>query len=132
MIPSASSPEDERERFVRGSLAGASLASAIAAAGLVLWGRPGWALAFAIGAGVSLGNFWLVAAGVTRLLTGGASVGWGGIWKGSLARFGIAGLVLLLALVLFKVSPAPLFAGLVLAQAWMVGHWLWASLRALS
>jgi hypothetical protein len=123
---------DEREQFVRGTLTGALLVSAAAVVGLLVWGRAGWAFGFAIGAGVSLGNFWLVATAVTRLASAGGPAGWAGLWRGSLARFGIVGLVLVLALVVFKVSLAPLVAGLLLAQVWMVGHWLWSSIRALT
>ena len=121
---------DEREQLVRGSLTRALLVSAAAVVGLLVWGRAGWALAFAIGAAVSLGNFWMIAAAAARLVPG-TSAGWGGLWRGSLVRFGIAALVLAVALVVFKVSLVPLVAGLLLAQAWMVGHWLWTSLRAL-
>jgi hypothetical protein len=122
---------DEREQFVRGTLTGALLMSAAAVAGLLVWGRASWALAFGIGAGVSLGNFWLVATAVIRLTSTGGP-GWAGLWRGSLARFGIVGLVLVLALVVVKVSLVPLVAGLLLTQVWMVGHWLWSSIRALT
>jgi hypothetical protein len=124
---------DERERFVRGTSAGALLACAAGAVALLAAGRPAWALAFAVGAGISLGNFRLIAGAVRALDQGGGGAAWRwrDLWKGGLIRFGITGAVLVLALVVFRAPLLPLVAGLLVAQLWMIGHWLWVSVRAL-
>jgi hypothetical protein len=119
---------DERERFVRGTLTGALALGAVGAGILLLAGRPAWAAAFIAGAAISLGNFRLIAAAVGRL---GGEVEWRGLWKGSLIRFALAGLALYLALAVFRAPLLPVVAGLLLTQAWMIGHWLWLALRAL-
>jgi hypothetical protein len=121
---------DERERFVRATLTGALFASAVGMLAFTLAGRPAAGLAFAIGAGISLINFRLIAKAVGSLDLEAPRAGWGELWKGGLVRFGIAGGVLFLALVVVRVSFLPLVAGLLLAQLWMLGHWLWTSLRA--
>ncbi|MFB3820391.1 MAG: hypothetical protein ACE147_22260 [Candidatus Methylomirabilales bacterium] len=119
---------DERERFIRGTLTGALALGAAGSGLLLLAGRPAWAAAFAAGAGISLGNFRLIAAAVGRL---GGEVEWRGLWKGSLVRFALAGLALYLILVVFRAPLLPVVAGLLLTQAWMIGHWLWLATKAL-
>jgi hypothetical protein len=122
---------DERERFVRGTLTGALVAGAAGVVALAAAGRPGWALAFAIGAGISLLNFRLIAHAVGSLDPQGPSPGWRSLWKGGVTRFGIAAAALVLALAVFRVPFLPLAAGLLVTQLWMLGHWLWLSARAL-
>ncbi len=120
---------DERERFVRATFTGALFATVAGALALTVAGRPAAALAFLVGAGISLINFRLIATAVGALDLDAPRAGWGELWKGGLVRFGIAGAMLFLALVVFRVSFLPLVAGLLLAQFWMLGHWLWTSLR---
>jgi hypothetical protein len=114
---------------VRGTLLGALLAAAAGVVGCLLWGRGEAALGFAIGAGVSALNFRLIAAAVGQLDP--RSPGWRGVWKGALARFALAGGVLVLALAVFRLSLLPLAAGLLVTQCWMIGQWLWYSLKTL-
>jgi hypothetical protein len=120
---------DERERFVRGTFAGALLVSAAVAGILLLSGRPAWAVAFATGAGISLLNFRLIAVAVGRLGAAEPQAGWRGLWRGSLIRFGLAAGLLVLALVVLRLALLPLVAGLLAAQVWMVGQWLRMALR---
>jgi len=119
---------DERERFIRGTLAGALFVCAAGAGLLVLAGRLAGGLAFAAGTAVSLANFRLIAAAVGRA---GSEASWRDVWRGSLVRFALAGAALFVILVVLRAPILPFAAGLVLAQVWMIGHWLWVSLRAL-
>jgi hypothetical protein len=92
-------------------------------------GRVQWGLAFAVGAAIPLANLRLIAATVGRL----GSAGHGAsrmMWRGALFRFGMAGLVLVAAVVVLRLALLPLIAGLLLVQAWIIGQWLWYSLRA--
>jgi hypothetical protein len=130
--PEASIPtsgSDEREQYVRGTLAGALLVGATGALACLAAGRVEWALAFAVGAAIPIANLRLIGAAVERLAAapGGARR----MWRGALFRFALAGLALVAALVVFRLAPLPLVAGLLLAQAWIIGQWLWYSLRAL-
>lgn len=121
---------NEREGFVRGTLASTAVIGAAGAIGLVLWGRGGWAVAFGMGAAISLGNFWLIAQATSRLGFPGSTPGAGHLWKGAALRFLLVGVVLILALVVFRVSLVGLVAGLLVTQVWMVCHWLFWMLRA--
>ncbi len=94
----------------------------------MLAGRLAAAIAFAIGAGISLINFRLIARAVGSLDLE-ARAGWGELWRSGLLRFGLAGAVLFVALVVVRLPFLPLVAGLLLAQLWMLAHWLWTSLR---
>jgi hypothetical protein len=95
--------------------------------GLALFGHGAWAVAFALGAAISLGNFWLIAQAVGKLGEDGAMPS---IWKGSLFRFALVGATLVVALLVFRVDLIALAAGLLLTQVWMVGHWLVRTLIA--
>ena len=124
---------DEREAFVRGTLFGAAAVAGVAAVGLALWGLWAWATGYAVGALISLGNFQMIAravAGVAGLDGGRAAHAL--LWKGALVRFGIAGAVLVVALLVFRVSLPALAAGLVITQVTMIALWLARALRSLA
>ncbi len=103
---------------------------AVGVIGLALWGRGTWALAFGMGAAVSLGNFWLIAQATSRLGIPGEAPAAGRLWKGATLRFALVGAILVLALVVFRVNLIGLVAGLLITQIWMVCHWLFWMLRA--
>ena len=108
-------------------------AAAVGAAGVIalaLWGGGLWALAFGMGAAVSLGNFWLIAHATSRLGIPGEAPAPGRLWKGAVFRFALVGVVLVLALVVFRVHLIGLVARLLVTQVWMVGQWLVWTLRA--
>jgi hypothetical protein len=123
---------DERETFVRGTLLGAAAVGGVAVVGLALWGRWAWATGFAVGALISLGNFQLIARAVGGVvgLEGGRATNT--LWKGALFRFGIAGAVLVVALLVFHVSLPALVAGLLITQVTMIALWLARAMRSLT
>lgn len=92
--------------------------------GLALWGKGAWALAYGIGAAISVGNFWLIAAATARLGQSEKARAAGHLWKGAVFRFALAGVILVMALAVFRVHLLGLVAGLLITQAWMVCHWL--------
>ena len=123
---------DEQATFVRGTLLSAAAVAAAGVVGLALLGRWTWATGFAVGALVSLGNFHLIVRAVEGLVpTAGARVV-GTVWKGALFRLGIVGIVLALALVVFRVSLPALAAGLLITQVTMIALWLLRALRSLA
>lgn len=129
-IPLSTSALDERENFIRRTLVGAGIVGAAATAALFLVGRPAWAVAFGMGAAVSIGNFHLIARAVMRLTdldTGRVS---GHLWKGALFRFAIVAIVLFVAVVIFRVNVLALLAGLVATQLVMIGYWIVRSAQA--
>ena len=118
---------DERKSFIRQTLAGAFAAGAAGTVALLVFGRAGWWLGFGVGAAISLGNFHLITHAVARLTdsdSGGMSRH---LWKGALLRFAIVGIVLFVAMVVFRVNVLALVAGLLATQLVMVGIWLVAS-----
>lgn len=122
----------ERETFVRVTALGAGAVAGAAVIALALWGRWAWAVGFAVGALVSLGNFQLIARAV-----GGAAGLDGGraantLWTGALFRFGIAGAALAVALLVFRVSLPALVAGLLVTQVTMIALWLLRAMRSLT
>lgn len=120
----------ERETFVRSTVLGAAAVAAVAVVGLGAWGRWVWAVGFAVGALVSLGNFHLIAravGGVTEMETGRAA---NTLWKGALFRFGLTGAVLVVALLVFHVSLPALVAGLLITQLAMIVLWLVRAMRS--
>ncbi|MFA5028769.1 MAG: ATP synthase subunit I [Candidatus Methylomirabilota bacterium] len=119
---------NEREAFVRSTLGSAAAAAAAGAIGLALLGYGAWALGVGVGAGVGLGNFWMISRMVARLGAEDSLPAGGQVWKGALVRFVLVGVVLLLALVVFRVHLLGLAAGLLAIQIWMVCHWLFRSL----
>jgi hypothetical protein len=121
---------DERESFIHRTLVGAFLAGAAGAVVLLLFGRVGWAVAFGLGAAVSLGNFHLITRAVARLADPDAKKASGHLWKGALFRFAIVGIVLYLAVAVFRVNVLALLAGLLLTQLVMIGYWIVRSVRA--
>jgi len=96
---------------------------------LLLFGRPGWAVGFSLGAAVSLGNFHLITRAVRRLAEPDTTQASQHFWKGALFRFVIVGIVLFLAVVVLQVNVLALLAGLVLTQLGMIGYWLLRSAR---
>ena len=97
---------------------------------LLLFGRAGWAVAFALGAAVSLGNFHLITLAVARLTDPDPGQASRHLWKGALFRFAIVGIVLFVAVVVFRVNVLALLVGLLLTQMAMVGIWLVRSVKA--
>jgi hypothetical protein len=122
----------ERETFVRGTLLGASVVSGAMALGLVLWGRWDWAIGFAAGALVSLGNFQLIARAVTGVAGVDSPRAASTLWKGALFRFAASGALLVVALLVLRVSLPALAAGLLITQAAMIVFWLVRALRSLA
>jgi hypothetical protein len=123
---------NERETFVRATVLGAAAVAGAAVVGLAVWGRWAWAAGFAVGGLVSLGNFHLIAravGGVAELQTGRAA---GTLWKGALVRFGATGVVLVVALLVFRVSLPALVAGLLITQLTMIALWLVRAMRSLT
>jgi hypothetical protein len=53
------------------------------------------------------------------------------LWKGAIFRLAITGIVLVVALVVFRVSLPALVAGLLIAQMAMITLWLERALRSL-
>lgn len=90
----------------------------------MLVGRPGWAVAFSLGAAVSLGNFHLITLAVGRLTDPDAAQASRHLWKGALIRFAIVGIILVLAVVVIRLNVLALLAGLILTQLVMIGYWL--------
>jgi hypothetical protein len=123
-------PLDEREAFVRQTLVTTGIIGAAGAATLFFLGRGAWAIAFGVGAAVSLANFLLIARAVKGMGGAGAPEARGRLWKGSLFRFAIVGLVLAAALLVFRESLLALVAGLLIAQLGMIALWLMRALRA--
>jgi len=121
---------DERESFVHRTLVGACVVGAAGGVVLLLFGRPGWAVAFSLGAAVSLGNFHLITRAVARLAGPEATQASRHLWKGALFRFVIVGIALFLAVVVLRVNILALLAGLVLTQLCMLAGWLFQSVRA--
>jgi hypothetical protein len=122
----------ERETFVRGTLQGAATLAGALVLGLALWAGRDWAVGFAVGAAVSLGNFRLIVAAVDGLAAVKGKSAVGALWKGALFRFAIAGAVLVVALLVFHVSLPALVAGLLLTQVSMIVIWLVRTLRSLA
>jgi hypothetical protein len=121
---------DERETFIRRTLVGALLVGAAGVVVLLLFGRPGWAVAFGLGAAVSLGNFHLITRAVTRLTDSETRGVRGHLWKGALFRFAIVGVVLFVAVVALRMNILALMAGLLATQLFMIGYWIVRSARA--
>jgi hypothetical protein len=96
---------------------------------LLLFGHPGWAVAFTLGAMVSLGNFHLITRAVRGLTDADSGPAFRHLWKSALLRFLIVGMILFLAVVLLRVNVLALLAGLVLTQLGMIGYWLVRSVR---
>jgi len=129
--PPSQSGLDERETFVHQTLAGALIVGAAGAVVLWLFGRPGWAVGFGLGAAVSVGNFQLITRSVGHLAGPAADRASRHLWKGAFFRFGIVAIVLFLAVAVFKVNILALLAGLVLTQLGMVGFWLLRSVQTI-
>lgn len=96
----------------------------------MLSGHPGWAVAFSLGAAVSLGNFHLITRAVRGLTEPDARPTSRHLWKGALFRFIIVGILLFLAVAVLRVNVLALLAGLVLTQLGMIGYWLLRSVRS--
>ena len=120
---------DERETFIRRTLVGALVVGAAGGMVLLLFGHAGWAVAFSLGAAVSLGNFHLITRAVGRLADPNPAQTSRHLWKGALFRFVAVGIVLFLAVVVLQVNILALLAGLVITQLGMIGYWLWRSVR---
>ena len=97
---------------------------------LLVVGRTGWALAFGLGAAVSVGNFHLITHAVARLTDPHPGRASRHLWKGALFRFAIVGIVLFVAVVVFRANVLALVAGLLLTQLVMIGIWLVRAVRA--
>lgn len=122
---------DERESFAHRTLVGALLVGAAGVVVLLLIGRSSLAVAFGLGAAVSLGNFHLITRAVARLAEPDTRQASRHLWKGALFRFLIVGIVLFAAVVVFRVNVLALVAGLLATQLVMVGYWLLRSVQAI-
>ena len=121
---------DERDAFIRRTLAGAAGVGSAGTVVLLLFGRFGWAAGFALGVAVSLGNFHLITRAVLRLTDTETTQASGHLWKGALFRFGIVVIVLLAAVMVFRVNVVALLAGLLITQIVMIGYWIVRSVRS--
>ncbi len=121
---------DERKDFIRRTLVGAGVVGAAGAVVLLLFGRSGWAVAFALGAAVSLGNFHLITRAVAGLTDPDTRQASRHLWKGALFRFLIVAIVLFVAVVVFRVNVLALLAGLLVTQLVMIGYWIVRSVQA--
>lgn len=120
---------DDSESFIRWTLAGAIVVGAAGTGALLAFGRPGWAVGYALGAAISLGNFHLITRAVTHLTELDAKRAPGHLWKDALFRFGIVAIVLFVAVAVFHVNVLALIAGLLLTQLVMIVYWIVQSLR---
>jgi hypothetical protein len=121
---------DAPETFVRQTLVGAVAVGAVGGIALLLFGRPGWAVAFGLGAAVSLGNFHLITRAVGRLTGPDAAHASRHLWKGALLRFAFVAIILFLAVVVVRLNVLAVLAGLIVTQVVMIGYWLLRSARA--
>lgn len=121
---------DERETFVRRTLAGTLVVGAAGVVVLLLLGRSAWALGFGLGAAISLGNFHLIVRAVRGLDRPGPGVS-RHLWKGTLFRFAIIAAMLVLTVVVLRIDVLALVAGLLVTQGVMVAYWLTWSLRTI-
>ena len=128
-IPLPNPVLDERETFVRRTLVGALVVGAAGGLVLLLFGRAGWAIAFSLGAAISLGNFHLITRAVAGLADPDTRQASRHLWKGALFRFVAVGVVLFLAVAVLQVNILALVAGLVVTQLGMIGYWLLRSVR---
>ena len=108
----------------------AAVVGAAGTAALFLIGRPVWAMAFALGAVVSLGNFHLITRAVLRLTDVDTRRASGHLWKGALFRFVIVGVVLFVAVVIFRVNLLALLSGLLATQLVMIVYWIVRSVQS--
>lgn len=111
-------------------MCGAALLSFGAVGLLFALGRPGWAVGFAVGALLSLGNFQLICRAVARLVVPGTEGRRRHLWKGSFLRFVIVGLALFVSVRYLGVDPIGIALGLVVSQVGMIGFWVAHGLRA--
>ena len=121
---------DEQRAFVRGTVQGAL---AVAGSGLILFlllKMWEWALGFAVGAALSLGNFHLIVRAVSRL--GSPPLRGGGVspWRGALTRLLVVGSLLYVALRYLRVNVFGLALGLVAVQVGMLAVLLWRGFPA--
>lgn len=110
---------------------GAGAVSGAIVVGLALWGRGDWFVGFAVGALISLGNFQMIARAVVGLVGADAVRAPSTLWKGALFRFAISGALLVVALLVLRVPPLALVAGLLITQVTMVVFWLIRAFRSL-
>lgn len=122
----------ERETFVRSTVLGAAAVAAVAIVSLGAWGRWDWAVGFAVGTLVSVGNFHLIARAVGGVADVEAGRAANTLWKGALFRFGLTGAALVVALLVFRVSLPALVAGLLITQLTMIALWLARAMRSLA
>ena len=83
---------------------------------LLLLGREGWALGFSLGALLGVGSFQLIAWAVVRAMEPERSKRPRHLWKGSLLRLLLVGLVFFLAFRYLRANPFALALGLLFAQ----------------
>ena len=121
---------EERERFVRGTLAGTLCTVVAGTAAFGFFRMWGWALGFVAGALVSLVSFQLIVASVARFTEHPASRrrsqrSW---WVWSLLRLFAAAAVLFLVVLYLPVNLIGLALGLLAVQLGMGGYLLARSL----
>ncbi len=122
---------DDQATFARATLGCAAAVGAAGVVGLAVLGRWNWAAGFAVGVLISLGNFHLIVRAVSGMIAAAAARGAGVLWKGAMFRLAITGVVLVVALVVFRVSLPALVAGLLITQMTMITLWLIRALRSL-
>jgi len=122
---------DDQATFARGTLGSAAAVGAAGVVGLAVLGRWAWAAGFAVGVLISLGNFHLIVRAVSGMIPTAASRVAGALWKGALFRLTITGVVLVVAIVVFRVSLPALVAGLLITQIAMITLWLMRALQSL-
>ena len=122
---------DDQATFARGTLGWAAAVGAAGVLGLAVLGRWAWAAGFAVGVFISLGNFHLIVRAVSDMMPTAAARGAAVLWKGAMFRLAITGVVLVVALVVFRVSLPALVAGLLITQMTMITLWLMRALRSL-
>lgn len=121
---------DDRERFVRGTLAGTFATIAVGLIGFGLLGMWNWALGFTAGALVSLVSFQLIVASVARFMDQPSSRtrdkrSW---WISSLVRLLGTVALLFVAIRYLPIHPIGLALGLLAVQIGMGGYVLMRSL----
>lgn len=110
---------DEQRELLRRVALGALTLLAGGGGLLLALGRWDWALGFAVGGGISLGNFSMIAQAVAQG-SRDAALRPARVLRGSLLRLGLTGLVLFLVVVYLPVNLIALALGLLAVQVVVV------------
>ncbi|HEV8663467.1 MAG TPA: ATP synthase subunit I [Candidatus Methylomirabilis sp.] len=116
---------DEQRELLRRVARGALWLVVGGGALLAALGRWQWALGFAVGGGISLGNFSLIARAVAQA-SGEQVLRPARVLRGSLFRLGLTGLALFLVVIYLPVNLIALASGLLAVQVVVVaGAFRW-------